>query len=326
MPVNHANFKPCYIVNNTVTTRGRKDMKKGFTIVLTFSRPWCVHPFFRNFEKMEFDRRKCHIIIYNNTNDPFLDKKLLFYAHRYQRVHKQKWGERRVLSSFASVRLFKSFRKYGGIVFGQEATWDKSKLPTIYAMQKDIVGMITTKTFMQIEDDTLPPAWAVKFLMRKLKSDSKIGIVSGVEPTRSPHLTDKVRVGAYYLKRPGAIIYERISIDPKLRGFQDVDAVGFYCNCVRTEAWKKAYKIMERELERQKTAEPNWAIDTLWTNNVKRAGYRVIADMNTPCLHMQSVGDRIYHWALDRAVQKLDYYIRKYRTYAQNVDIHYRRS
>lgn len=288
-------------------------------MVLCFSRPWCVRPFFANFEKMEFDRSKCHLLIFNNTNNPKLDKMLMQKARRYQQMHKYKYGNRPVRPPFASVRLYKTFRKWGGIVFGQEVSWEKSKLPSIYEMQKDIVGMITTDYFFMFEDDTIAPPHAVKRLFALLKRRKDVGIVSGVEPTRTPFMTEKVRMGVYYLLRPLGRILERISLDPNARGVHEVDAVGFYCLAVKTNVWKQAFEIMQRELEVQKTAEPNWAIDTLWTNDVQRAGYKVLADFETPCLHMQQMPDRVFYWALDKAEKKLDYYIEKYKIYATGV-------
>jgi len=312
-------FKPRFLVDNTVTKRGTKNMKKGWTMVLTFSRPWCVRPFFRAFEKLEFDRSKCHLLIYNNANNVYLDRLLRMKAKRYMQYHKMKYRRGRYYKPFASVRLYKSFRKYGGIVFGQEVSFDKSKLPGIADMQRDIAGMITTKFFFQIEDDTIVPPWGVRRLFRILTRSKRTGVVCGVEPTRSPRPTDKARLGAYYLKRTRKRIWERISLDPKLRYVQDVDAVGFYCNAVRTEAWLKGMALFDKEMKRQKTAEPNWAIDTLWTNDVKRSGYKVLADMETPCMHMQIMGNSIMFWAMDKAVKKIDYYVRKYKVYAQGV-------
>jgi len=314
-------FEPKFLVDNRVTRRKTRDMSKGWTLVVCFSRPWCVRPFFADFERLLFDRSKCHLIIYNNTNDIILDKMLLERAKRYQQWHKQKYGERRLHPPFASVRLYKSFRKWGGIIFGQEATFDASKLPTILDMQRDIKNMITTKYFFMLEDDTLFPPDAVKRLFKILKKSKKIGLVSGVESTRSPRLTDKVRLGAYKLLRPERKILERISLEPTLRNVHQVDAVGFYCFAARTDAWLKAFKIFEEDFEIQKTAEPNWAIDTLLTNDVQRAGYKVLVDFETACLHMQVLGNRIYNWAIDRAVPKIDIYIEKYNCYAQGVDL-----
>ena len=314
-------FNPRFILDNTTTARYKRNMKKGWTMVLCFSRAWCVRPFFSHFEKLEFDRSKCHLLIYINTNDPYLDRLILKKARRYMQWHKQKYGERKLFPPFASVRVFKSFRKYGGIVFGQEVSFEASKLPTILDMQIDISRMITTKKFFMIEDDTLVPHHAVKRMFRKLGRSRKNGLVSGVEPTRSPRLTEKARVGAYNLIREKNKILERISLSPDLRGFQKCDAVGFYCLAAKTKAWLKGRDIFLEEIEEQKTAEPNWAIDTLWTNDVKRAGYEIFADFETPCLHMQSIGNRIYNWALDRAAVKLDYFIEKYNVYARGVEL-----
>ena len=315
------NFKPRFLYNNTIETRNPKNMKMGWTMVLCFSRYWCVRRFFLNFEKLEFDRAHCHLLIYNNTNDKSLDNILLKYCRRYHQGHKPTHGRRNYLAPFASVRLYKSFRPYGGIVFGQEAEFDKSKLPIIYEMQRDIANMITTRKFFMLEDDTLPPEYAVKRLFYKLERSKNIGLVSGVEPTRSPRLTDKARIGAYNLLWGNNKILERVSLSPDLRGHQECDAVGFYCLAGKTKAWRMGKRNLENIIEVQKTAEPNWAIDTLWTNMVKTAGYKVFADFDTPCLHMQSIGDKIYFWAIDRAVVKLDYYIEKYNCYAQGIEL-----
>jgi len=280
-----------------------------------------VKPFFSDFDRLEFDRSKCHLLIYNNTNDPFLDELLIKFAKRYQQWHKRKYNDRKLFPPFASIRLYKSFRPYGGIVFGQQVAFDSSKLPTILEMQRDINKMITTKTFFMLEDDTLVPPHAVERLFKILKNNNDAGIVSGVEPTRSPRLTDRVRLGVYYLRRLDGKILERISLSPDTKGVKNVDAVGFYCFAARTEAWHKGFNIFNNNFYKQKTAEPNWAIDTLLTNDVQRAGFRVLVDFNTPCMHMQVVGDRIYNWAIDKAVPKLDFYIEKYDCYAQGVDI-----
>jgi len=314
-------FKGRFLFDNTTTRRFKRNVTKGWTLVVTFSRPWCVRPFFNNLEKMEFDRSKCHLLIYNNTNDVYLDRALRQYVNRYRQWHKQKYGPRKLFPPFASVRHYKSYRPYGGIVFGQQISFESSKLPTILEMHRDIAKMITTKYFFLIEDDTLPPGWAVYRLFKILKKSSKTGLVSGVETTRTPRLADSVRLGVYKLLRNGNQIIERLSLDPRLRGVQEVDATGFYCLAARTEAWKKGFEIFENEIEGQLTAEPNWAIDTLLTNDVKRAGYKIYADFETPCYHMQQVGDRIYYWAIDRAVPKLDIYIEKYKCYATGVNI-----
>jgi len=318
-------FKPKFLVDNTVphttTPRPKKNMKRGWTMVLCFSRPWCVKPFFADFERLEFDRSSCHLLIYNNTNNPMLDELLIKKAKRYMQVHKQKYGEHKTHKSFASVRLFKSYRKYGGLIYGQKLDFDASKLPTIAAMQNDIAGMITTQKFFMIEDDTLPPPDAVKRMFRKLERSRKIALVSAVEPTRSPYLTDKVRLGVYKILWKDGRMAERISLDPSLRGFRECDATGWYCLAAKTKPWLEAQKLFNKELPKHITAEPNWAIDTLWTNAVRRLGYKVFADFETPCYHMQVVGPRIYNWAIDRAVVKIDYFIEKYKVYARGVDL-----
>jgi len=314
-------FRPRYLLDNTKTTRADKKMHNGWTMVLAFSRVWCVRPFFRMFEALEFDRSQCHLLIYNNTNDAFLDKALQKYAKRYQQMHRSRTGSHKLHPRFASVRHFKSFRKYGGLVFGQKLDFDKSKLPAIWDMYKDITSMITTKKFFMLEDDTLAPPHAVERIFRRLERSKKIGLVSGVETTRSPRITDKVRLGTYKLLWDGNMMRERVSMDPKLTGFQECDACGVYCFAAKTKAWRKAWEIWTSEFETHKTTEPSWAPDVLCTNAVKKAGYKIFADFDTPCLHMQTMGDKIYEWAIDRAVVMLDIWLDKYKTYARGVEL-----
>lgn len=319
--IQSVNKKPRFIVDNTETRRGKKNMSRGVTLVLCFSRPWCVSPFFRNFERIDFDRSKVHLIIYNNTDNAILDGLLLEIARRYQQTHKQKYGERKTLQAFASVRLYKSFRRVGGVVFGQTPTFDSSKLPVIIDMHKDIAGMITTDTFFMLEDDTLPPPHAFTRLMAKLKSDAGIGLVGGVEPSRTPYPTDTLRLGAYKISWKHNRLLERISLTNDLKGFVDVDATGWYCFAARTVPYCAALRTLIKNFERYKTAEPQWAIDTLCTYFIKKLDYRVIVDFETPCLHMQSYGDQFISYAIDKAVPKLDFYIRKHKVYALGVNL-----
>ena len=108
-----------------------------------------------------------------------------------------------------------------------------------------------------------------------------------------------------------------MSLCPRLKGQVDCDAVGFYCFAARTEAWKKGWF----DTKNNQDMEPNWAIDTIWTNNIKKLGYRIIADFSVPCLHMQIVGNMFFDWALDRAVRMVDVWLPKFNTYACGIPV-----
>ena len=101
--------KPGFLLD---TTEG-VDMKKGFTLVLCFSRRWCVEPFFKAFDKLRIPVEDCHLLIYCNSDSALLERDLLFHAEKYRKV-------------FKSLRLYQSYRRGRGTI---------SNLPSDPALQ-----------------------------------------------------------------------------------------------------------------------------------------------------------------------------------------------
>ena len=52
-------------------------MTMTFSLVVKFSREWCLKPFFENFNKLNFDARDCNLILVNNTNNEVITKAFL---------------------------------------------------------------------------------------------------------------------------------------------------------------------------------------------------------------------------------------------------------
>jgi len=175
--------------------------------------------------------------------------------------------------------------------------------------------MITTETFACIEDDTIVPPNALERLYSLLDLNKKIAVVSALETGRSPYRTQKVRVGVHYIKRRGDLILERISPSPYLRGVREVDACGWYCFVAYTDIWKQALKLMPRN----RSKIPRFALDGLHTNNIKRLGYKILADFDLWCLHMNLCGGQIIFWERDQARKTLDVWLPRWKKHAQGV-------
>lgn len=100
--------KPSFLID---TTKG-KDMKKGVTVVIVLARKWCITPFFDNFDEMEMDRKKTHLLVIDNTDKEDLAEllmarmmgyKALFYSVRLYKTYRQVWKTMRKLSKTAGM-------------------------------------------------------------------------------------------------------------------------------------------------------------------------------------------------------------------------------
>ena len=275
------------------------------TLVGTFSRKWCVDPWFSALQSLDLPREYVKLLIYCNSDNVLLEEELV------------KWCES-IGDQYSSVALYTSKRKgYANLEGYPDVDFDKSKLKHIWLMWNDIKDMITTETFMLIEDDTLAPKNAFWDLFKVLMSDKKIGLVTAIETGRTKRHWIPVRLGVHYLKRKGNKIIERISLDPNSKGIKDIDASGVYCFVARTDAYKSGFVGMEEYIKEI----PFFAIDNILTNNIKRNGWKIKANFNVWCDHLQLMAGSIYKFNKKNAVPMADLWIDKYKNYAQGIII-----
>ncbi len=301
---------PRFLFDNTEG----KNMQDGFTLVVCFSRNWCVGPFFKAFNKLRIDLDKCHLLIFDNTDNVLLENSLKRKVDIYKDI-------------FYTTRLYKSWRKGGDQRMGAEDRgFHYSKLPYIYAMHLDFLKMITTDKFVLLEDDTLPPPMAVHKLLQHLEKNPDVGVATAIATGRSPFKFVKTRLGVHYIKRKGNKILERITPRPYLEKARiktfSVDACGWYCCASYKHLWELGFKGMDKFLSEI----PRFALDNFHTNNIKRAGWDILADFSLQCKHMNLSGGRILYWTIKQAVPMLDIWIPKYKTYAQGVIIKCKRT
>lgn len=294
-----------FLVN---TTKG-KDMKRGFTIIVCFSRAWCVQNFFAAFNHLFIDMKNCHLLIFDNSDSVVLRDALLKKMDVYK-------------DAFYTARLYKTWRQGGRELVTQEnSEWNVGKLPYIYEMHKDFLRLCTTDRFVLLEDDTLPP-WkdhpdVVTRMLETLKSHPKAAVVSAIATGRSSVAYAKVRLGIHYLKREGNKVIWRMSPSQHLRGLHKVDAVGWFCCAALKEPWLRAFDGMDGYVEDI----PRFAMDVVHTNNIKMLGYDILADFSLWCVHMNHTPNQIIFWGKKQCRPQLDLWLPEWQVYAQGVSL-----
>lgn len=288
------------------TTKG-KDLERGFTLILCFSRAWCVKNFFAAFNQLRVDVDNCHLIVFDNSDSLVLRGELIKRVDVYK-------------DSFYTARLFKTWRQGGRELVSQEnAGWNVGKLPYIYEMHKDFLRLCTTDKFVLLEDDTLPPYKShpevVMRLLDTLEKHPKAAVVSALATGRSSIAYAKTRLGIHYLKREGNKVIWRFSPSARLRGLRQVDAVGWFCCAAYKEPWLRAFDGMDEYV----ADVPRFALDVVHTNNIKRLGYDILADFDMCCDHMNHTPDTILFWNRRQARPMLDVWLPEWQVYAQGV-------
>jgi len=273
---------------------------KGYTLVFTFSRIWCVPNFFANLNQMKINLNNCHLLIIDNTYFSELEKVLLAKADILSKV-------------FKSVRVLKTYEAFGGCLIPKTRQCvPGAACIHIYNMHMEMLKHIHTRRFVLIEDDTLPPQRAILRLMNSLKRNKNAGIVTAIEPTQCTSPYAKTRLGVHYVKRDGWRLTERLSLKMQRNGLKKVDACGWYCFASYKDVWAKGFEGMKKYLN----IIPHFALDTIHTNNIKEAGYDILADFSLRCKHMTNAGKSIYFSETKQSTPMLDIYLPDYDMYA----------
>lgn len=285
----------------------RKDAKvdkvNDFTLVLCFSRYWCVRPFFEAFNELKIPLDRCHLLIFCNKDSPLLISALKKRAHIYA-------------DAFKSVKLWCSYRRSVGTRKIREYDEKhRGKLPYIYDMYLDVIKMTETEVMLVMEDDSTPPPTAVMRLLQHMKAYNNKVFVTGIETNRGPYEDIKTRLGVHYIKREGNRILERRSLSPDTKGVVPVDACGWYLCASTPKIWLDGFKGLDEYFHKI----PRFALDMFHTNNIKLQGIPVIADFDLWCYHMEPRPDKILYWGKKQAVSMLDIWIPEHRVYAEGI-------
>ena len=298
-------MKGRYIIN----TMKRNDYRKGITLILTCSKKRLLPFFFKSLRDMDLPRENMHLLVYDNTNDPAYLEKLRDEIDEFLCLK---------CRQFKSIRLYKSYLKPKASLTGSEnELFTASKLWNIWNMWKKIYSMIYTETFFQLEDDTIAPPDTFKRLYKLLMTDPKVGFVTAIETGRNALPYSAVRLGVHkVIMRKGKLL-KRESFDPDTKGVQKIDAAGVYCFVARTKAYRSGFI----DYEAPANAFSLFAMDNVLTYNMKKHGWKLLADFNCWCGHMQISMGRICIFGKEQSLQYVDLYLPKYNTYAIRIEI-----
>ena len=275
-----------------------------FTLVLGFSRVWCVEPIIESLCAMKIPLSRCHLLVYDNTDKGLLEQALMENFMLFKGV-------------FASMRIYKSYRKGGSVIVGmKDYRWEDTKLVPVNAMYKDFKWIIETDVFINIEDDTYCPPNTVEQLLRDLERYKGRAFITGLETSRSADRDTVVLLGAYYIRGENGRIVQKCSLDPRCHPRSTacvrVDACGWYCFATTKSVWLQGFKGHPVRAEYVH----HFASDVFHTWNIHNAGIPVIADYKIRCFHMQPDPKGIIYWKVCQAVPHLDYYIKEHDVWA----------
>ena len=258
---------------------------------------------------MDLPRENVHLLIYDNTSDPAYLEKLMDEIDELMCPK---------CKQFKSIRLYKSYRKPRGTLSGSgNEKFSSSKIYNIWMMWKEIYHIVYTDTFFQIEDDTITPPDTFKRLYKLLMADSKVGFVTAIETGRNSRNYVPTRVGVHKIIMKKGRLIKRDSYDPNTKGVQEIDSSGVYCFVARTRAYKSGFI----DYEAPQKAFSLFAMDNVLTYNMKRHGWKLLADFGCWCGHLQISGGRICIFGKDQALKYVDLYIPKYDCYAISMEV-----
>ena len=277
-----------------------KPKSDHFTLVFAFSRAWCVYPIFNSLNKMKIPLDKCHLLVYDNSDNKLVEDALMQKFMLYKGV-------------FASMRIYKSYRKGGKVLkTTRKARWEDTKLVPIMEMYKEYTKMIKTEVFINIEDDTICPPDTVMKLLETLEKYDYNAFVTGIECSRDADRAKLVQLGVYYLRWEGDKLVEKCSLSPKRYTKVRIDACGHYCFATTRKIWDLGFKGTKLHYSYIK----HFAIDVFHTARLSRLGIPVIADFSIRCAHIHPDPHGTIFWRPSKAVPMLDVYLEKYGVWA----------
>lgn len=298
-------MKGKYLINNLQP----KDKKKGITLVCCFARKVFIPFFFKALEQMKFPRDEVHLIVYDNTDDKQLEAGLLPIVEDLK-------------EGYLSVRLYKNYLPPKYTADGNpDKPFKDSKTSNIWEMWKDLKNHIHTEAFFQLEDDTIAPADAFTTLYQDLKQNVEAAYVTGIEVARNAIPNRAVRLGVHHLKVCPCggrhKILKRHSLDPETKGTVPITCSGVYCFAARTKAFFSGLK----NFDPYKINPPIWALDMLFTRNMRVQGYANYANFNVWCTHLHAGGDHLIAWGKDQAVEMVDLWMPEFGNYAMGIEV-----
>jgi len=290
-----------YLIN----TLNKKMMKQGITLIITVSKETLLDFFFDAFDKMDLPRENMHLLVYDNTDSVTLASRLIYEVDKRD-------------NQFLSVRLYKSYMKARGTVTGTgNEIFSRSKNFNIWSMWKKIYWMVYTEDFFQLEDDGIYPIDTFHRLNSTFKKDPKIAFVTGIEVGRTFQIHQPVRCGVHRMKFRGDLLLERHSLNPNTKGVVPIDGSGVYCFIADTKAYQDAFDGFEAGAVMSSL----FSMDNGLTYNLKQHGWKLYADFNVWCIHLQPLGDRVALFGKEQALELVDIWVPQFNNWAVGIKV-----
>lgn len=298
-------MKGKYLIDTTTN----ENRKLGATLVCCFARRVFIPFFFKALEQMEIPREEVHLIVYDNTDDKQLEADLISVVEGLS-------------DSYLSVRLFKNYLPSKYTSDGNpDKPFKDSKTSNIWEMWKDLRNHIHTDYFFQLEDDTIAPADAFMVLFRDLEQNLDAAYVTGIEVARNAIPWKAVRLGVHHLKVCPCggrnKILKRHSLNPETKGTVPITCSGVYCFAARTKEFFSGLK----NFDPYKINPPIWALDMLFTRNMRVQGHANYANFNVWCTHLHASGARLIAWGKEQAVEMVDLWLPEFGNYAMGIEV-----
>ena len=251
------------------------------TLVIKFSRRWCLVPFFENFKKLKFPEEKINLLAINNTSDDVITQGMMSYispmSEKFKEIHIMQTNEK-VLDRYHPYNF-----KEVPLPFHTHSARRS------FELQKLICSLVKTSIHIQFEDDTLSHPNCIIALMAMMKRED---VVAATTPC--PHRQKGFKVvghNAYNIMEfNGEGFLTRRSNYPVYReGIYEVEGTGYCGIAFRKEAFESALSWVERLPFRIIGS----GSDIYVTSHMKKGGGKILCDFSCWNVHMDLQGTEI---------------------------------
>lgn len=184
------------------------------------------------------------------------------------------------------------------------SNFEHPKNLTNFLTIQDTRKLVTTDIFIRLEDDTLPPKDAIPKLLELLKKNPKAGIATAISTYRSPSIGPQ-GIGVHMeVERNNVRCIKKLTFPPGLDGVYEAESCGFFCLAYRYKAYLKGFKNIENGKEFVAVI----GCDVPFNHNILLAGWKILADFDLWCGHMQETEKGYYEFKKEHAIQSLYVY------------------
>ncbi|MBA7694938.1 hypothetical protein ES703_103554 [subsurface metagenome] len=249
-----------------------------FTLVIKFSRDWCLIPFFKAFNELKFEKKDCNLILINNTFDSVLSDGL-FSAIAKTSVE------------YKSIQLIQTNNR---AYERGDPDWHKD-VPhpfttwtgyNSFQMQKIIASLINSfapdSVHIQLEDDTLPHPDAITHLLKIMKENPDCACAVTPVVNRDVFQNTSCMQAYSAIEKIDEFITRRISMDPKLTGVQEIVATSYATIAFRKNPFDYAVDYIEHLSCKIKKS----GSDIYFSNYLFYQGHKILLDYDCWNIHM----------------------------------------